>query len=51
MRYVFPAIWAAAAGVMIPVMVVLNAKLGRALGAPSYAAMVLFGVAFLLDGI
>lgn len=51
MRYFSLALWAAAAGALIPVMAVLNAKLGRTLGAPSHAAMALFAVAFLLAGL
>lgn len=42
------AIWSAAAGALIPVMAVLNGRLGRSLGAPSHAAVILFGVALLL---
>lgn len=38
------ALWAAAAGALIPVMAVLNARLGRALGEPLHAAFVLFVV-------
>ena len=40
------ALWAAAAGALIPVMAALNARLGRSLGDPGHAAMVLFAVAF-----
>ena len=43
--------WAALAGAFIPVMAVLNGKLGRTLGDPLYAAMILFGVGFFLFGI
>ena len=41
------ALWAAAAGALIPVMAVLNARLGRALGEPLHAPVVLFGVGLL----
>lgn len=40
------ALWAAAAGALIPVMAVLNARLGRTLGEPAHAAVVLFAVGF-----
>lgn len=43
------AIWAFAAGSLIPVMGVLSARLGRSIGEPVHAAVVLFGVAFLLS--
>lgn len=36
------ALWAAAAGALIPVMAVLNARLGRAMGEPMHAPVVLF---------
>jgi len=45
------AIWAAAAGSLIPVMAVLNARLGRALGEPVQAAVILFGVGLLFASI
>lgn len=48
MKYLALALWSAAAGALIPVMAVLNGRLGRVLGAPSHAAMVLFAVALLL---
>ena len=38
------AIWALMAGVMIPVMAMLNARLGRHLGEPLHAPIILFGV-------
>ncbi len=38
------ALWSLAAGAGIPVMAVLNARLGRALGEPLHAPMVLFVV-------
>lgn len=40
------ALWSLAAGAGIPVMAVLNARLGRTLGEPLHAAMLLFCVAF-----
>ncbi len=39
------ALWAALAGGLIPIMAVLNARLGRALGDALFAPMVLFVVA------
>jgi transporter family-2 protein len=36
------ALWAAAAGALIPVMAVLNARLGRTMGEPMHAPVVLF---------
>lgn len=39
------ALWAAAAGSFIPVMAVLNARLGKSLEAPAQAPVVLFAVA------
>ena len=44
-------IWAALAGAFIPVMAVLNGKLGRSLGDPLYAVMTLFGLGFALFSI
>lgn len=41
-------VWAALAGAFIPVMAVLNGKLGRSLGDPLYAVMILFGLGFCL---
>jgi transporter family-2 protein len=41
------ALWSAAAGALIPVMGVLNARLGKTLGEPLHAPVVLFGVGFL----
>ena len=38
------AIWALMAGVLIPVMAMLNARLGRHLGEPLHAPLVLFAV-------
>ena len=38
------ALWAAAAGALIPIMAVLNARLGRTLGEPLHAPVVLFSV-------
>lgn len=38
------AMWAFAAGTLIPAMAILNARLGRILGEPAHAAVVLFAV-------
>ena len=46
MKPLLYAIWSAAAGALIPLMAVLNARLGRSLGAPTLAPVVLFAVAF-----
>lgn len=40
--------WAALAGAFIPVMAIVNGKLGKSLGDPLYAAMILFGLGFML---
>ena len=40
------AVWAFAAGVLIPVMATLSGSLGRVLGSGEWAAVVVFGVAF-----
>ncbi len=40
-------IWAGLAGALIPAMVILNARLGRAIGEPLHAPVILFGVGFL----
>jgi len=40
-------IWAGLAGAFIPAMAILNGRLGRALGEPLHAPVVLFGVGFL----
>lgn len=40
-------LWSAAAGALIPVMGVLNARLGKTLGEPLHAPVVLFGIGFL----
>ena len=40
------ALWAALAGGLIPIMAVLNARLGKALGESFHAPMILFVVAF-----
>lgn len=50
MAYLRYATWAAMAGMFIPVMAVLNARLGRALGEPIHAAFVLFSVGLLATG-
>ena len=44
LKYIGYAIWAAAAGALIPVMAVLNARLGRTLGEAMHAPIVLFVV-------
>jgi transporter family-2 protein len=44
------ALWAVLAGAFIPVMAVLNARLGRALGEPLNACVVLFAVALAAAG-
>jgi bacterial/archaeal transporter family-2 protein len=41
-------IWAAVAGMFIPVMAMLNGKLGRGLGDPLYAVMITLGLAFVV---
>ena len=41
------ALWAAMAGAFIPVMAVLNARLGRTLGEPMHAPVILFAVGLL----
>lgn len=41
------AVWAAAAGALIPLMAIMNAGLARHVGHPVVAAAILFGVAFL----
>lgn len=51
MTYVRYAIWAACAGAFIPVMAVLNARLGKALGEPMHAAFLLFAVGLLATGL
>jgi len=44
MIYARYALWAIAAGALIPVMAVLNARLGRVLGEPAHAGVVLLAV-------
>lgn len=51
MTYFRYAIWAAFAGAFIPVMAVLNARLGRTLGEPVHAAFVLFAVGLVVTGL
>jgi transporter family-2 protein len=51
MIYVRYALWAALAGAFIPVMAVLNARLGKALGEPIHAAFVLFAVGLIVTGV
>jgi transporter family-2 protein len=41
-------IWASLAGAFIPLIGILNARVGRALGEPIYATVILFAVAILL---
>lgn len=41
------ALWSAAAGALIPVMAMLNARLGRSLGEPLHAPVILFAVGLL----
>ena len=50
MTYARHALWAVMAGAFIPVMAVLNARLGKALGAPIHAAFVLFAVGLVATG-
>jgi transporter family-2 protein len=45
MNYLRYALWAALSGAFIPVMGVLNTRLGRSLGDPVHASVVLFAVA------
>lgn len=40
-------VWAALAGAFIPVMAILNGRLGRSMGEALHASVVLFGVGFL----
>lgn len=51
MTYFRYAIWAALAGAFIPVMAVLNARLGRTLGEPVHATFVLFAVGLVVTGL
>ncbi len=51
MTYVRYAIWAACAGAFIPVMAVLNVRLGKALGEPVHAAFLLFAVGLVATGL
>ena len=41
-------IWALLAGAFIPLIGILNGRVGRALGEPFYATVMLFGVAIVL---
>ena len=50
MTYARYALWAVLAGAFIPVMAALNARLGKALGAPTHAAFVLFAVGLVATG-
>lgn len=47
LNYILYALWAFAAGVVIPVMATFNAQLARSIGSPPAAVALLFGVAFL----
>ena len=40
-------IWAALAGAFIPVMAILNGRLGKSMGEALHASVILFGVGFL----
>lgn len=51
MQYLRYALWAMAAGAFIPVMAVLNARLGRSLGEPLQAVFILFAVGFAVSGV
>lgn len=51
MQYLRYALWAMAAGAFIPVMAVLNARLGRSLGEPLQAVFILFAVGFIVSGL
>lgn len=46
-KFIGYAAWAAAAGALIPVMAVLNARLGKVLGEPAHAPVILFFVGLL----
>ena len=41
-------IWAAAAGALIPIMAILNARLGQVLGSPLHAPVVLFVIGLVI---
>ncbi len=45
------AVWASMAGMFIPVMAVLNARMARTFGEPLHAAFVLFAVGLLATGL
>lgn len=47
MNYLRYALWAALSGAFIPVMGVLNTRLGKSLGEPAYASVILFAVALI----
>lgn len=47
MQYLRYALWAIAAGAFIPVMAVINGRLGRSLGEPLQAPVILFAVGLL----
>jgi transporter family-2 protein len=48
MKYAVYAAWSVAAGALIPLMAILNARLARTLGEPGHAVAVLFTVALAL---
>lgn len=51
MQFLRNAFWAMAAGAFIPVMAVLNARLGRSLTDPLHAVFILFVVGFVVSGL
>lgn len=51
MLFLRNAFWAMAAGAFIPVMAVLNARLGRSLADPLHAVFILFAVGFAVSGL
>jgi transporter family-2 protein len=51
LRYTGYAAWAAAAGLFIPVMAVLNARLGRAMGEATHAPVALFLIGLLVASV
>jgi transporter family-2 protein len=48
LRFAGYALWAAAAGALIPFMAILNGRLGRTLGDPLLAPVLLFAVGFMV---
>ncbi len=51
MQFLRNSFWAMAAGAFIPVMAVLNARLGRSLTDPLHAVFILFAVGFVVSGL